>query len=208
MKSYKRFFIHHINIEFPNDFQFIIQETDTHFSAIIPDIHFIKTSGNPIDKRLEFCAYFLALIKTLDARQISYENIRKICLAITIDYVQPRHAIEAYFKKLIPTLTGSFLGKFLINKFAEKVSVNKSKEGFIAEIIRDPKETFGLGYGVNIIECGICKLFAKHHYEKYASILCEVDEITSGLAGLELIRSGTIANGAKICDFRYKPAGK
>ncbi|MBL7784508.1 MAG: L-2-amino-thiazoline-4-carboxylic acid hydrolase, partial [Chitinophagales bacterium] len=43
----------------------------------------------------------------------------------------------------------------------------------------------------------MCKLFQKHDYSKYASILCEVDEITSGLAGLQLIRTGTIANGAK-----------
>ena len=35
------------------------------------------------------------------------------------------------------------------------------------------------------------------------SILCEVDEITSALAGLKLVRTGTIANGAKKCDFRF-----
>lgn len=56
----------------------------------------------------------------------------------------------------------------------------------------------------DILECGICKLFKKHNYEKYSSILCEVDEITSRLAGLKLIRTGTIALGAKKCDFRFK----
>ena len=44
----------------------------------------------------------------------------------------------------------------------------------------------------------------KHNYQKYASILCEVDEITSSLAGLKLIRTGTITNGAKKCDFRFQ----
>jgi hypothetical protein len=44
----------------------------------------------------------------------------------------------------------------------------------------------------------------KGHYEKYASILCEVDELTSNMAGLQLIRTGTIALGAKKCNFRYK----
>ncbi|MDB5014511.1 MAG: hypothetical protein JWQ25_2713, partial [Daejeonella sp.] len=51
---------------------------------------------------------------------------------------------------------------------------------------------------------GICKLFNKHNYQKYSAILCEVDEITSALAGLELIRKGTIARGATKCDFRFK----
>ncbi len=39
-----------------------------------------------------------------------------------------------------------------------------------------------------------------------ASILCEVDKLTSSLAGLEMVRSGTIANGAAKCDFRWKIA--
>jgi hypothetical protein len=34
-----------------------------------------------------------------------------------------------------------------------------------------------------------------------------VDEITSSLAGLKLIRTGTIALGAKKCDFRYQKLG-
>lgn len=105
-------------------------------------------------------------------------------------------------------MTNTFLGKLMIKKFGKMVEKNSSTEGFIAKIITDKEETYGLGYGIDILECGICKLFAKHNYAKYATILCEVDEITSGLAGLQLIRTGTIANGAKICDFRYKPASK
>jgi hypothetical protein len=49
-----------------------------------------------------------------------------------------------------------------------------------------------LGYGVDILECGICKLFKKHGYEQYASILCEVDRVTSGLADWNH-QNGTIA---------------
>ena len=58
--------------------------------------------------------------------------------------------------------------------------------------------------GCDILECGICKLFARHGFSKYASLLCEVDYITSTRAGLQLVRTGTIANGAERCDFRFK----
>ena len=71
-------------------------------------------------------------------------------------------------------------------------------------MITDKKDTYDLGYGIDILECGICKLFQKHDAAKYASILCEVDKVTSGLAGLELIRTGTIALGATKCDFRFR----
>jgi hypothetical protein len=101
---------------------------------------------------------------------------------------------------LLPT----WVGQMLVRSFQKKVSVNSNADGFIANIITEKKETYGFGYGIDIIECGICKLFVKHNYQRFASILCEVDEITSGLAGLTLIRTGTIANGASKCDFRFK----
>jgi hypothetical protein len=82
----------------------------------------------------------------------------------------------------------TWAGQVLVRSFQKKVSINNNTDGFIANIITDKKETYGFGYGIDILECGICKLFSKHNYEKYSSILCEVDEVTSGLAGLKLIR--------------------
>ena len=118
--------------------------------------------------------------------------------------MQPKNKVQAYLKRLTPALITTWLGKILVKSLSNKVRVNQHPDGFVARIITDRKETFGFGYGIDILECGICKLFTKHNYQKYASILCEVDEITSGLAGLQLIRTGTIANGATKCDFRFK----
>lgn len=78
------------------------------------------------------------------------------------------------------------------------------RDGFKIKIITDKKETFGLGYGIDILECGICKLYNKHGQHKFTSLLCEVDHITSSLAGLTLKRNGTIALGASKCDFRFE----
>ncbi|HOY12394.1 MAG TPA: L-2-amino-thiazoline-4-carboxylic acid hydrolase [Saprospiraceae bacterium] len=204
MDNYRKYFAHFVKENYPNSYVNVLSATENHFTIISKDTAFAKTSKNPIDKRLDFCSYFLALIKTLDERGESFENIRKICLEITIEYVQPKNKLQSIFKRLLPKLIPTWLGQILIKSFNKRVSINKNSEGFIANIITNKHETFGLGYGVDIIECGICKLFSKHHYSKFASILCEVDEITSGLAGLQLIRTGTIANGAKKCDFRFK----
>ncbi|MBK8568109.1 MAG: hypothetical protein IPN76_33570 [Saprospiraceae bacterium] len=46
-------------------------------------------------------------------------------------------------------------------------------------MITDPALTFGLGYGMDVVECGICKLFQKHGAGRYAAVLCEVDKLTS-----------------------------
>lgn len=204
MDDYKSYFIKFIRTNYPNEFDNIIADTDNAYKIISADTIFAKTSKNPIDRRLDFSSYFLALIKTLDAKAETFENIRKICLQITTEYVQPKNKIQEFFKRLLPKLTNTWFGQTLIKAFHNRVSKNSNADGFIANIITDKQETYGLGYGIDIIECGICKLFKKHNYSKYASILCEVDEITSGLAGLQLIRTGTIANGAKKCDFRFK----
>ena len=110
-----------------------------------------------------------------------------------------------FLKKLPPKLINFKIAKPALRMLAKKVGTKGHPDGFVANMIFDKQETYGLGYGVDIHECGICKLFNKHGYNKYAPILCEVDEVTSNLAGLKLIRSGTIANGASKCDFRYAP---
>lgn len=207
MDGYKKYFIRAIKKNYPENYQAIITCVDDHLKIIGADVSFAKNSKNPIDKRLGFCACFLALIKTLDEQGENFETIRSVCLEVVTEYVQPKNKIQAILKRLPPKLIGTRFSKILLKAFHKRVSRNSNPAGFIANIITDEQETFGFGYGIDILECGICKLFKKHNYYKYASILCEVDELTSGLAGLKLIRTGTIANGATKCDFRFKRKG-
>lgn len=203
MSDYKKYFVQVVEQLYPNQSSLLLNNINDRYKLIAVDTNFSKTSGNPIDKRLDFCAYFLALIKVLDERGENFETIRKVCLSVITEYVRPKNNFQQLLKKLPPILINVWPASLLLKVFNKKVSHNDNPNGFIANIITDKAETYGFGYGVDILECGICKLFKKHHYEKYSSILCEVDEITSGLAGLKLIRTGTIANGAKKCDFRF-----
>lgn len=204
MKAYRKYFIKGIKKSFPASSTAIINETDENFKALAEDTRFGATSPNPIDRRLDFAAYFLALLKTLDRYGESFESIRKISLDIVLDYVRPKNKLAAMMKRVPAWLIPSRLGTIFLKKFKERVNKNPNADGFIATIITDKNETFGLGYGVDILECGICKLFNKHNFQKYSSILCEVDAVTADLAGLKMIRTGTIALGAKKCDFRWK----
>jgi len=204
MNAYRKYFIQSIKKNFPKECNKIIADTDYNYRNISTDTNFASTSTNPIDKRLDFSAYFLALIKTLDEKGDNYETIRGVCLEIVLDYVRPKNKIQLFFKRLPAKLTNTWIASIIIKFLNKKISQNSHPEGFVANIITDKQETYGLGYGIDILECGICKLFAKHNYSKYTSILCEVDAITSDLAGLKLIRTGTIAKGADKCDFRFK----
>lgn len=191
---------------FPETSKTIILNIEREYDSISKSVDFAYKSSNPIDRRLDFSSYFLALVKVLNDQGESYDTIRLISLGIVKEYVRPKNKIHSALKKVPLKLLGTPITIRLLKLFDKKVSVKGHPDGFLARIITDKKETYGLGYGVDILECGICKLFKKHDLERYAAILCEVDEITSAMAGLDLIRTGTIASGAQKCDFRFKRA--
>lgn len=203
MKQYRKYFRQALQNHFPGQVDSLVAEVESNFQTISQDTRFARRSKNPIDRRLDMAAYFLALIKVLDERGEAYGRIHQICHEVAIDFVRPKNRWQAWLKKLPPKLIGTQFANVLLRILNKKFSTSAHPDGFIANIITAKEETYGFGYGFDIIECGICKLFKKHHYEQYVPILCEVDKITSGLAGLKLIRTSTIGYGAKTCDFRF-----
>jgi hypothetical protein len=202
--SYRKFFVSGLKRHFPGTAESIIAEVDNEFTIISRSTSFAARSANPMDKRLDFAAYFLSLIKVLEGRQLGYSEIRKICLDITVAYVSPRNAMQALIKRLPAKMMGLWITRPLLRILNARISVKGHEDGFRARILTDKLETYGSGYGVDILECGICKLFARHDASLYSSILCEVDKVTTSIAGLQMIRTGTIALGAPKCDFRYQ----
>lgn len=201
--NYKKYFHQSLRQHYPTDHTQLCEAIETRYQAIFPDVAFARRSSNPIDRRLDFTAYFLATIQVLEKRGESFERIREICLDITHTYVRPKNGLQAWLKRLPVKIIKSPLGRLLTRFMKKKTGKLGHPDGFLVNVITDPAQTNGLGYGMDIVECGICKLFQKHGAYKYASILCEVDKLTSSLAGLELVRSGTIAGGAAKCDFRW-----
>ncbi|WP_437396949.1 L-2-amino-thiazoline-4-carboxylic acid hydrolase [Flagellimonas lutimaris] len=202
--KHKKHFKKILSQRFPKNYSALLQGTENAYLTISKDTRFAKTSTNPLDKRLDLMAYFLSTIQTLEANQVDFHIIKEVCTDIAKEYVRPKTKFQAWLKKLPPKLIKFPLITIFLKMMDNKVSKKGHKDGFRAKIVTNKEETYGFGYGIDIIECGICKLFHKHNMDRYTPILCEVDKITSSLAGLELFRQGTIANGAEICDFRFK----
>jgi len=200
---YRKYFSRSIKKNYPDTFELMQTTIDSIYNIISTDTEFASTSRNPMDKRLDFSAYFLALIQVLEKRGESFDQIRKICLEITTDYVKPRNRLQKWMKRLPTKLTNTILTEMFLKMMDRKIGIRGHPNGFVAKLISDKQETYGLGYVLDILECGICKLFKQHNAQKYSSILYEVDNLTSSLAGLELVRTRTIANGAEKCDFRF-----
>ncbi len=202
--KYDRHFRRILTKRFPESYTSLLLDVDNRYLQISKDTDFSKKSPNPLDKRLDLAAYFLATIQILRERQVDFQNIKGICIEIASELVRPKNRLQKGLKKLPPKLVGFRLSRLLLSAMDKKISTRGHKDGFVAKVVTDKKETFGFGYGIDILECGICKLFRRHNADQYIAILCEVDKITSNLAGLELVRKGTIAAGADTCDFRFK----
>ncbi len=202
--NFKKYFAQILEDEYPEDFAIIISETDTAYGQIKNDIEFVQKSKNPLDKRINFAGYFLALIRVLEKKGESFDTIRKVSLGVAKEYIKPKNRIHHWYLLLVPKLVNTALAKRFLAKLHKKVSVQSHSNGFQASVLTSKKETNGFGYGIDIVECGICKLFKQKNESKYLSILCEVDHLTSEIAGLQLVRTSTIAQGASHCDFRFQ----
>lgn len=60
---------------------------------------------------------------------------------------------------------------------------------------------YDLGYDYH--ECGVCKLYRDEGCPELAHYMCLMDFVLADIMGMKLVRTGTIADGADICDFRY-----
>ena len=206
MKKIRRQFLTLLSQQYSQQAEELALAIDYEYTLLKKDVAFAQQSKNPMDKRMPTAAYLLAVIKTLDDYRVEYETIRQLILAVAHRHARPKNRIQRTLRAIVPTLLTTTVGRYLLARVNQRLGKSSHADGFKGNIITAKEETLGVGYGVDVLECGICKLFAKHRYQAYVPLLCEVDHITTSLAGLTLLRSGTIAHGAKVCDFRYNKA--
>ena len=60
---------------------------------------------------------------------------------------------------------------------------------------------YDLGYDYH--ECGACKLCKDEGCPELAAYICKMDFVLADMMNMKLVRTGTIAEGAPYCDFRY-----
>src|SRR4028119_277482 len=100
MDPYKSYFVRAIAGHYPGRSTLLLAAVDEHYERIAEDTRFAAASANPLDKRLDFSAYFLALILTLDEGGESFQTIRALCLQIVGEYVRPKNKMQQLLKRL------------------------------------------------------------------------------------------------------------
>lgn len=85
-------------------------------------------------------------------------------------------------------------------QWSEDSHKRKYENDWVVDILPGNDE-YDLGYDYH--ECGICKLCQDEGCPELATYLCRMDYVLADIMHMELVRTGTIAEGASYCDFRY-----
>jgi len=85
-------------------------------------------------------------------------------------------------------------------KWAEDSKRRVYENDWVVDVLPG-NEDYDLGYDYH--ECGVCKLCTDEGCPELAQYMCRLDFFLAEMMGMKLERTGTIAEGAKLCDFRY-----
>ena len=85
-------------------------------------------------------------------------------------------------------------------QWSEDSHKRKYENDWVVDILPGNDE-YDLGYDYH--ECGICKLCQDEGCPELAAYLGRMDYVLADIMHMKLVRTGTIAEGASYCDFRY-----
>jgi len=176
----------------------LIMETKQAYQDLYPEIPFIGGKENMFTEWLNYGAYYLAMYQVLSARGHKTDDAGALIF-------ETYHVMADY-----PPWFLGMVGRFKYGRQYEKklkaaAAASQQRlypQDFVASFIEGDGENFD--YGLNITECGICKLYSAHGAAKLARYMCLSDYVISKAFKRGLVRYETIAEGAGKCDFRYK----
>lgn len=135
--------------------------------------------------------YFIAMVRSTGrSAEENFEILRDGLCASSLFHKAMGNA-ESYLdpKKLPARL-----------KWSEESHKRKYGNDWVVDILTKTDD-YELGYDYH--ECGVCKLYNDEGCPELAPYMCRMDFVLADIMDMKLVRTGTIAEGAELCDFRY-----
>jgi len=182
-----------------NEMAAILKDTRQEMDFLIPQLPDTGGWRNPHTQFIVASAFFLAFYRTLKARGRSADEI-----GVLVDEA----VREMYGSRLFALMShfGPIQRKFFGNRAARRLAATSQKRrytgDFLCEFVEGDGEYFD--YGLDYLECGICKFFHAQQADEFAPYMCRLDYPFAEAMRSNLIRTGTIAEEGTKCDFRYK----
>lgn len=175
----------------------LVLQTEKTFKDSLADLPFIGGGANELTANLYQSALALAFYRAMKAKGNNVEITGKILY----------HAVEKMVTSNPLVMLGGRLAnsKMAHDQFRSEAEVSH-KRAFAGDWVFDfiPGDGAQFDFGIDYLECGICKYYAAQNAEELTPYLCLLDFPISAAQNSGLARSSTLAHGAARCDFRYK----
>jgi len=177
----------------------IAVEARQEYESLIPQLPYIGGRENPLTQIMVAAGMFLALYKPLKAHGQAVEEIGALV------YEAVERAYDLFPRSLLRLYGRLSFTRHSLRK-ARVMALESQQRRYAGDWVYSFVEGDGeeFDYGLDFEECGICKFFQAQGAEEFALSMCRLDFIASDRLGWGLVRTGTIAEGAEKCDFRYK----
>ncbi len=175
----------------------ILLEAKHQYEVLIPEIPYIGGKENHLTNSL------IGSVECLAIYQAMNESGKPAAETGEVLY----EAIVKRYGNLMPEIPPS-------QRLSEEELMRRRKEGaersqrreyesdFVYEFVESDRDTFDYGY--NFTECATQKFYIAQGAEEFLPFYCFLDFPKSRLYGLGLSRTGTLAEGCEVCDFRFK----
>lgn len=179
----------------------IIQQLQDEFRALLPHLPYIGGQQNPLTTNLVACSWFLALYRVLQPRGLSDDEIGELVYRVAEEWVT---SAPRWIGRVQVLLVKTPLLRMILGRISRQTQQRKYPGDFVVHFV--PGDGRNFDFGLDFTGCAIHKFFQAEQAGHFAKYMCRIDYLTTSYKGIELIRTGTIANGADKCDFRYRMA--
>jgi hypothetical protein len=179
------------------------EEIRQEYMALIPGLPYIGGDKNPWTDFILTTAQSVAIYRVMTDHGRTLKEVGETLYSIA------RLLVGGYPKWLLRLLGRQKFTKGYIETLKKRAKESEERRypgDWVFRFVEGDGMDFD--YGVDIIECGACKYAREHDAEELSPYFCLGDYPLSDAFGWGLVRTMTIAEGAKKCDFRLKRGRK
>ncbi len=177
-------------------------EARQEFEALIPQMPYIDRRAAMLRTFLFITTQELAVYQVMKRHGKTAGEAWEIC----------HDGLRLRLKK-VSKFVRWFAEKIYFSNFARKMMQKTTAQtqeqplaGFVMEFVAGDGENFD--YGVNYLECTMHKFVCEQGAAEFAPYVCLSDIPLGDTFGWGVIRSETLADGCRRCNFRFKKGGE
>jgi hypothetical protein len=176
----------------------LVHDIRQEYEALTLEAPYIGGEDNIFTEWLTYGIYYLAVYRVLKSLGQTVERAGRI--------IYETYETMADYPAWMLRLVGSLkYGQGYVERLRAAATVSQEQcypDDWVCTFIEGDGETFD--YGLDIAECGICKFYHAQGADELAPYVCLSDYVVSRAFDRGLVRYKTIAEGAGVCDFRYR----